>query len=57
MKYPNFTVDKCTCINIDTSSLPNVSQQEESGFILTPGGPVSPENSRPIKVYQGGNYP
>jgi len=34
---------KAIYITTYTSILPNVSQQEESGFELTPGGPVSPE--------------
>ena len=34
---------KAIYITTYTSILPNVSQHEESGFELTPGGPVSPE--------------
>jgi len=41
---------KATYITACTSILPNVSQHEESGFELTPGGPVSPEKSRNISL-------
>ena len=46
VKYNYITVKlmyKAIFITTYTSILPNVSQHEESGFELTPGGPVSPE--------------